>query len=116
MSAPTMEQRFCAALEARGEALVRTGKYRVYTRTKGMPLSARPSFYYVGASGALRVGCAAVGSIPAGRKFKEILLAEGSEELGRRKAEGKKGVGKGAPGKEQFDGGGLSPTDPEQIY
>jgi hypothetical protein len=79
-----MEQRFCAALEARGEALVRTGKYRVYSRTKGMPLSARPTFYYVGASGGLRIGFAAVGSLPANRKFKDVLLAEGSEELGRR--------------------------------
>lgn len=73
----TLHDRFCMALEYRGHRRVvnaRTGKYTVYARAD-LDQRGRPTFYYVGVSGALRVGANATESIPASSKFKDLLLA-----------------------------------------
>lgn len=68
----TLKDRFVAALEARGEKKVKeTFKYAVYSRAAG-------GFYYVGRSGALRVGNTVGGSVPVNNKVKAIMLGEPS--------------------------------------
>lgn len=85
MAKSTYQERFCKGLEAHGETLVKiTGKYRVYTRTKylldtmkGTPIPGK--FYYVGQSGALRIGKTASEAIPAHSsvKFRLLMIGEG---------------------------------------
>ncbi len=91
----TMHDKLCAALEARGEVkLAQIDGYTVYradyhaTRKDGqlLPLSADfPVFWYVGRSGALRVGYSVQTSEPIANAVKRALLAEGETALARRK-------------------------------
>lgn len=67
----TMKELFVAALEGRGERLVKTtGKYLVYTRKNG-------GHYYVGGAGGLRFGQNVANSIPVHQRIKAELLEEG---------------------------------------
>lgn len=80
----TLQERFAAALTARGEHEVpsRSSKYRTFTRqskgTDGLP---RTLFYFLGRNGALRVGRAVSDSLPCSDKFKASLLNMSIEEL-----------------------------------
>lgn len=67
----TLHDQFVSALEKRGCKRVngRTQKYTQLTREKG-------GFYFVGRSGALRVGKVSTRSIPVSDKFKQLLLEE----------------------------------------
>lgn len=72
----SMEQKHIEGLVARGERLVKTThKYKVYTRAKG-------GFYYVGRSGAVRVGSTVQSSIPCSDAFKASLRGEVWQGLG----------------------------------
>lgn len=63
----TMKEQFIAALLALGETEVkRTFAFVVFTRKAG-------GHYYIGRSGALRVGNTIASSIPCSDKFKEHL-------------------------------------------
>lgn len=81
MSFP-LQQRFAAALEARGETLVKkTARYLVYTRTAalGSPVSggrAPKGFFYLGKAGSLRAGWTFAESRPVRPDLKAQLLAE----------------------------------------
>lgn len=71
LMAKTMQERFAAALEGRGERIVkRTFRYIVYSRNHG------GGFYYLGRSGALRIGRTIADSVPARGEFKAALLQE----------------------------------------
>lgn len=77
----TLQQRFAAALEARGETLVRvTTRYLVYTRRR--PLNDRgyvgeiPTYFYLGKSGAVRVGRTSSESSAVREDLKRRLLSE----------------------------------------
>lgn len=88
MNTHTQQERLLAAIEARGEKLIKTtAKYRVMTRTKtlqGVPIppTAKPSFYYVGQAGAVRIGTTITESRPMLPISKAQLLNEGAALLG----------------------------------
>lgn len=67
----TMQQRFLAALLALGckQTVSNSGKYLTVVRPKG-------GFYFIGKSGALRVGAVVSRSHPVHQKFKDQLLLE----------------------------------------
>lgn len=70
----SLRDRYARALVARGhrqDLMARTGKYDVYEH----PDSPGRKFY-LGPSGALRVGATVAGSIPCSQKFKDKLLEE----------------------------------------
>ena len=67
----TLRERFIVALCQRGAEVVSnhtSTRYAVLTRPRG-------GFYYVGASGGLRVGACISRSLPVSEKFKAELLA-----------------------------------------
>jgi hypothetical protein len=66
----TMKEKFAAALERLGEHKVesRSSRYEVYSRARG-------GFYFLGRSGALRVGRNAATSRPVNERFKASLIA-----------------------------------------
>lgn len=69
----TMQEKFAAALEARGEEKIphkSAGRYWTYTRL------GTSKFFFLGRAGALRTGSTVRGSIPVSAKFKELLLQE----------------------------------------
>ncbi len=77
----TLQKRFAAALEARGEVLVKkTERYWVYTRRR--PLTDRgwigntPLYYYLGKAGAVRVGRTIAESSAVREELKHRLLSE----------------------------------------
>lgn len=71
MAKQTLQQQYIAALQGRGCKIVPalTRKYVVLTR----PLKPG-TFYYVGSSGALRVGRIATRTLPVSEQFKATLL------------------------------------------
>jgi hypothetical protein len=70
----TLQQRFLAALVARGESETkRLTSCIVVTRKAG-------GFYYLGRSGGLRLGATRGGSLPVSDKFKSQLLEEGEQK------------------------------------
>lgn len=76
MSKQTLQDRYVAALEARGCKRVpsRTRKYVVLLR--GYSLMASAQYWYVGKSGAIRTGASVATSVSVSDKFKAALLAE----------------------------------------
>lgn len=86
-----LHQAMCRALEQRGERRVdaRTHKYAVYTRSyagrrdaegKLIPIARQNGedvFWYVGKSGALRIGKKTTGSHPVIEQVKHALVTEG---------------------------------------
>lgn len=72
----TLQERFIEALIKRGNTIVpsKSRKYTVVTRNH------KPgTFYFVGKSGAVRIGRASTKSVPVGPKFKAQLLVETEE-------------------------------------
>lgn len=68
----TMKELFSRALQARGERRIKqTFRYDVWSRR------ATGLHYYVGRSGALRVGATVQSSVPVKESFKAMLLEEG---------------------------------------
>jgi hypothetical protein len=68
----TLQEKYAAALIARGCTEVipsRSRKYRTFNRAKG-------GFYFLGASGAIRIGHRSSHSIAVGDAFKAKLLEE----------------------------------------
>lgn len=74
----TLRETFIAALQKRGETIVKeTFRYVVYTRhIMRDGVRERYGHYYIGRSGSLRVGNTVVSSIPANPKLKAMLKAE----------------------------------------
>lgn len=71
--AKTLKERYIEGLKRICEVLVKqTHKYDVYTCTRHPG-----SFYYVGRSGALRVGPTVAGSMPASSTHKQLVLSAG---------------------------------------
>ena len=70
----TLHDRFVTALIARGSQVVKRGKYTSLTRNKRTS-DDKPTFYFVGSAGAVRVGRSATRSIPVSDSFKAALLA-----------------------------------------
>lgn len=68
--ARTLQQKYQAALERRGETVVRkTAKYISMTRAKG-------GFYFLGGAGSVRYGRSKTHSIPASDNWKAALLED----------------------------------------
>jgi hypothetical protein len=78
----TLQERFAAALETRGETLVKkTSKYWVYTRTRAITnasfiRTSEVTYFYLGRAGALRVGRTSSESRPVRPDLKAQLLSE----------------------------------------
>lgn len=74
----TLQERFAAALEARGETLVKkTAKAWVYTRTRPLNpdgLLGGELYFYLGRRGSLRVGATIADSGPVRNTLKQRLL------------------------------------------
>lgn len=71
MQMASLQQRYLAALLARGEKQVPSRSGKVITVTRRQP----KTFYYLGKNGSLRVGFAFSRSIPVNAKFKASLLS-----------------------------------------
>ena len=69
-----MGHKFRVALLNRGEEYVRSGKYTVITCKT--PMGDKPSFYYIGSSGALRRGTSQAQSRPCSEAYKQDLIKE----------------------------------------
>lgn len=67
----TMREKFQAALEARGSAVIPSRSRKFVVMTRATPTD---GFYFIGKSGSLRIGQTIQGSIPASSKFKQLLL------------------------------------------
>ena len=84
----TLRQRMMKALELRGERPVpsRSSKYLCYTHTIKRTDTQHPfgqqneSYYWLGRSGALRVGRISSNTVPVSDKFKELLLKLADKE------------------------------------
>ena len=78
--AVNLQTKFVAVLEARGFAIVKWGKYIVMGHKGFVAKSGKPKFFYVGKSGALRVGINQASSIAMSDSFKSRQL-EGYDNL-----------------------------------
>jgi hypothetical protein len=75
MPKQTLQERYVAALEARGcrKVVAKTRKYVTLTRNM---VDGKPTYYFVGKSGAVRYGRNATDSFAASDKFKAALLGD----------------------------------------
>ena len=71
-----MQEKFVVVLEARGFVIVKRGKYIVMGHEGFVAKSGKPKFFYVGKSGALRVGINQASSIAMSDLFKSRKLKE----------------------------------------
>ena len=93
--AKSMKEKFEAALRARGETLVDTGKANKWTRNypglRDGTGALRPRtpdqapYWFVGAAGSLRLGHNRAGSRPVADVVKQALLEEGAAQFILRK-------------------------------
>ena len=74
--AMNMQQKFVTVLFSRGFDIVKRGKYIVMGHKGFVAKSGKPKFFYVGKSGALRVGINQASSIAMSDSFKSRQLKE----------------------------------------
>lgn len=80
----TQQDKFAAALLARGEKEIASGsrKFRIFTRTMGSGVTR----YFLGKAGSVRAGVTRKVSIPVAARFKAKLLEEYTVATGSYKA------------------------------
>ena len=75
--AKTLQQRYIAALKARGcTEFMERRKYTILRPREKDPRYTGGTFYYIGVSGSVRYGQTYTGSRPVSKMQKELLLTE----------------------------------------